>query len=166
MASDFTLKSVKEKYEGEVAFVFRNFPLTNIHPNARAAAAAAEAAGNLGKYWQMHDVLFENQDAWKSATNSERGNIFAGYAEQIGLDRAAFTKELEEKSSEINKKINFDIALGRKLNVSGTPSLFLNGEKVADDQYGSEEALDKLVLDALKKQGVEVPATEEPATTE
>jgi protein-disulfide isomerase len=161
-----TLKSVKEKYEGQIAFVFRNFPLTNIHPNARAAAAAAEAAGKLGKYWEMHDILFENQDAWKGASNSERGTIFANYAGQIGLDKAAFTNELDEQSAGINKKINFDIALARKLNVTGTPSLFLNGEKVADDQYGSEEALDKLVLDALKKQGVEVPATEEAPATE
>lgn len=161
-----TLKSVKEKYEGQIAFVYRNFPLTNIHPNARAAAAAAEAAGKLGKYWEMHDVLFENQDSWKSASNSERGNLFASYAERIGLDKTAFTKQLDEQSAGINKKINFDIALGRKLNVTGTPSLFLNGEKVNEDQFGSEEALDKLVLDTLKKEGVEVPAVEEAAATE
>jgi protein-disulfide isomerase len=161
-----TLKSVKEKYEDQIAFVYRNFPLTNIHPNARAAAAAAEAAGNLGKYWEMHDILFENQDSWGRASTNERGDIFAGYAGQIGLDEAAFKNELDEKSAEINKKINFDIALGRKLNVTGTPSLFLNGEKIPDDNYSDQEALDKLILDALKEQGVEVPAEEEATATE
>lgn len=161
-----TLKSVKEKYQDQMAFVYRNFPLTNAHPNARAAAAAAEAAGSLGKYWDMHDILFENQDSWGSASSNERGSIFAGYAEQIGLDKAAFTKELDERSANINKKINFDIALARKLNVTGTPSLFLNGEKVADDKYGSEEALDTLIRDELKKQGVEVPAAQDTAKTE
>ena len=58
-----TVKTVTEKYKDNLAFVFRNFPLTNIHPNARAAAAAAETAGLMGKYWEMHDILYENQSS-------------------------------------------------------------------------------------------------------
>lgn len=160
-----SVKALSEKYENELAFVFRNFPLTNIHPNARAAAAAAEAAGKQGKYWEVHNALFENQDAWSSASTSERTNIFAGYAEQAGLNKSEFTAILKDQSANINKKINFDIALGRKLGVSGTPTFYLNGKKLNDSQFGSAEALEKTILDEFKKQGVEVPVAE-PATDE
>lgn len=159
------VKDVIEKYKDQVAFVFRNFPLTNIHPNARAAAAAAEAAGIEGKYWQMHNLIYENQDAWSSASTSERGKIFARYAEQAGLEQTAFTSTLTSKSAAINKKINFDIALARKLNVTGTPSFFLNGKKLSDDKYGTAEALEKTIVNSLKDAGV-TPAASEPATSE
>ena len=101
-----TVKALSEKYEGQLAFVFRNFPLTSIHPNARAAAATAEAAGKQGKYWEVHNTLFESQDEWSSASTNERGSLFAGYAEQAGLDKAAFTATLTDSSADINKKIN------------------------------------------------------------
>ena len=156
-----TVKAMSEKYEDQMAFVFRNFPLTSIHPNARAAAAAAELAGEQGKYWDMHNVLFESQSEWSSASNSERGGLFAGYAEQVGLKKDTFNSGLDEKSSELNKKINFDIALGRKLNVTGTPTFYLNGTKLSDDQFSSEEAFEKLLLDEFKKQGVNVPSEEQ-----
>lgn len=158
------VKALSEKYEDQLAFVFRNFPLTSIHPNARAAAAAAEAAGLQGKYWEVHNALFENQDAWSSASASERSSVFAGYAQQAGLNQSEFATTLNERSVDINKKINFDIALGRKLGVSGTPTFYLNGKKLNDDQFNSSEALEKALLDEFKKQGVDVPAAD--TTTE
>lgn len=156
------VKNLSEKYEDQLAFVFRNFPLTNIHPNARAASAAAEAAGIQGKYWEMHNVLFERQDEWSDASSSERVETFAGYAEQIGLDKAEFSKLLNERSSDINKKINFDIALGRKLGVTGTPTFYLNGKQMTSEQTGGEEAFEKALLDEFEKQGVDLPE-EQPA---
>jgi len=150
------VKTVTEKYKDDVAFVYRNFPLTNIHPNARAAAASAEAAGKLGKYWQVHNALFENQSAWSNASTSERGNVFANFATQAGLKKEQFTATLNSESANINKKINFDIALGRKLNVTGTPTFYLNGKKLDNEKYGSEEALDKTIRDALKDSGVDI----------
>lgn len=158
------VRSLSEKYEDQLAFVFRNFPLTNIHPNARAAAAAAETAGKLGKYWEFHNTLFENQNSWSSASTNMRTSTFASYAEQVGLDRTKFTNTLADDSALINKKINFDIALGRKVKVTGTPTFFLNGKKLADTEFGTEEALEKVLLEAFKKQGIEVPA--ETATEE
>ena len=158
-----TVKALSEKYEDQMAFVFRNFPLTSIHPNARAAAAAAEAAGKQGKYWEVHNALFESQDEWSGASTSERGSLFAGYAEQAGLKKDSFSATLTDQSAAINKKINFDIALGRKLNVSGTPTFYLNGKKLSDEQFGSAEALEKVLLDEFKKQNVTLPA--EPADT-
>lgn len=156
------VKNLSEKYEDQLAFVFRNFPLTNIHPNARAASAAAEAAGIQGKYWEMHNVLFERQDEWSDASSSERVETFASYAEQIGLDKAEFSKLLNERSSDINKKINFDIALGRKLGVTGTPTFYLNGTQMTSEQTGGEEAFEKALLDEFEKQDVDLPE-EQPA---
>ena len=155
------VKTLSEKYEDQLAFVFRNFPLTNIHPNARAAAAAAEAAGKQDKYWEFHNVLFENQESWSSASTSERGERFASYAEQVGLDKTKFTSTLSDQSSFINKKINFDIALGRKIGVTGTPTFLLNGTKLSDNQYNTQEALEKTLLDEFKKQGIEIPTETE-----
>ena len=152
-----TVKNLTEKYKDELAFVFRNFPLTSIHPNARAAAASAEAAGVEGKYWEMHNLLFENQSSWQGASTGERGNLFAGYAEQAGLSRDVYDATLTNRSADINKKINFDIALGRKINVSGTPTFYLNGTKLNDDQFNSEEAFEATLLAEFKKQGVELP---------
>lgn len=158
------VKTVTEKYKDQVAFVFRNFPLTNIHPNARAAAAAAEAAGKEGKYWELHNLIFENQQTWSGISASDRGAAFTSLAEQAGVKKEAFATTLEASSAEINKKINFDIALGRKLNVTGTPTFYLNGKQLKQDQYNSAEALEAAILAELKKAGVELPA--ETPTTE
>lgn len=154
------VKAMSEKYKDNLAFVFRNFPLTNIHPNARAASAAAETAGQLGKYWEMHNMLYENQDEWSSASTEDRTGIFAGYAERIGLDKKTFTAKLNDTAS-VSKKINFDLALGRKLNVSGTPTFYLNGKKLAENQYSGEEALEKTLLEEFKKQNITVTQTTE-----
>lgn len=154
------VKSVMEKYGSDVAFVFRNFPLTSIHPNARAAAAAAEAAGLEGgkeKYWQMHDQLYQNQQEWQDASTSERTSLFAGYAQAIGLDKSKFESRLSESSSRINQKISFDQELGRKLDITGTPTFYLNGKLMTSEQFGSEEAFATAIEAELKEQGVELP---------
>lgn len=156
-----TVKALTEKYKDQLAFVFRNFPLTSIHPNARAAAAAAETAGLHDKYWQMHNALYESQDQWSNVTSDARSNQFASYAEQVGLNKKAFLADLADKSSQINKKINFDIALGRKTNVSGTPTFYLDGKKLSDDKYNGEAAFEKTLLAEFEKQGVDVPAAAE-----
>lgn len=155
-----TVKAVTEKYEEQMAFVFRNFPLTTIHPNARAAAAAVEAAGLNGKYWEMHNIVFENQTSWSSASANDRSGLFTQYAVNAGIDADTFTKTLDEKSSQINRKINFDIALGRKESVNSTPTFFLNGEKLEASDYDSEENLEKILLAAFKEAGISVPKEE------
>lgn len=173
------LKTVTEKYEGQLTFVFRNFPLTSIHPNARAAAAAAEVAGLMGKYWEMHDLLYANQTSWQSTSADKRTDQFADFAAQTGLNRDTFLKNLTEKSKQINQKISYDQALGKKLGVSGTPAIYLNGEKVeqyvkdgkivpsntegAGPIWSNPEALDELLIrPALEKAGYKnLPAAKE-----
>ena len=150
------LKTVSEKYKDKIAFVFRNYPLTSLHPNARAAAAAAEAAGQLGKYWEMHNILYENQSSWENASGTDRTDIFADYAKQVGLNEQDFRNALTKQNKRINQKINFDMALGKKDGVTGTPTVLLGGKKLTDDQTndlinGKTSGLDKLVQAALKK---------------
>jgi protein-disulfide isomerase len=146
------LKTLLDDYP-QVTFVFRNFPLTTIHPNARAAAAVAEAAGIQGKYWEMHDKLYETQNDWSSLDASKRTTIFNSYARDLGLDVNKFTTDLTAKN--VNQKITFDIELGKKNSVSATPTLFLNGEKLDDTTAGGivQGNLDaiKAKLDALVK---------------
>jgi protein-disulfide isomerase len=150
------VKALSEKYKDQLTLVFRNFPLTNIHPNARAAASAAETAGQLGKYWEMHDILYENQDEWSGASTDTRTGLFAGYAEQVGLNKNTFTTKLDNTTN-LSKKINFDMALGRKLNISGTPTFYLDGKKLEEKQYNGQEAFEKTLLAEFKKQGVTIP---------
>jgi len=128
------IKEVTEEYKDEVLFIFRNFPLTTIHPNARAAAATVEAAGLQGKYWEMHDVVFENQGEWESLNGTERTDKFASYAVELGLNKDTFLKDIA--STNVNQKISFDQAIGKKINVDSTPSFYLNG-KALDNAVSS-----------------------------
>ena len=126
-----TLKQLSEKYKDDIAFVFRNLPLTSMHPNARAAAAAAEAAGLQGKFWQMHDQLYSSQDSWAQLNSNERTDTFKSYAEGLGLDANQWEKDLT--SSRVAAKIDFDSSIARKLNITGTPAIYVNNKAV--DQY-------------------------------
>jgi protein-disulfide isomerase len=128
------LKAASEAYKDTVAFIFRNFPLTTIHPNARAASAVAEAAGLQGKYWEMHNQLYEGQATWENLTGDKRTDFFVGYASSLGLDTAKFKTDLA--SSAVNSKISFDQALGKKIGVNATPSFYLNGKQLSKDDSG------------------------------
>lgn len=154
------LKQIKETYKDQIAFIFRNFPLTAIHPNALAASTAAEAAGLQGKFWEMHDKLYENQDAWGTIEASKRTDIFAGYASDIGIDVNQFKEDLGDPK--IAAKISRDRALGQKLNVDSTPTIYLGSTKLTDEettdlvQKDGQKLMDKLDA-ALKAAGVEPP---------
>lgn len=165
------LSQVVDKYGDHVQLIYRHFPLTNIHPHARAAAAASEAAGKQGKFWEMHDRLFENQSEWSQASGSNRADIFGDYAEALGLNREQFINDLT--SSDITAKINFDGALGRKAGVNSTPSIYVDGKLVEDwykddnivpagtegaaQVWTSAEAIGKLLIEPkLREAGVEL----------
>ncbi len=146
------VNSLIEEYNDDVTLVFRNFPLTSIHPNARAAAAVAEAAGLQGKYWEMHDKLFESQNDWGNLSSSERTERFKGYAEELNLDMGKFNTDIA--SENVSRKISFDQALGRESKVSATPTFFLNGEQldnatasgiVQGDMTAIKEKIDALI---------------------
>lgn len=157
------IKAITEQYKNEIAFVFRNFPLSTIHPNARAGAGAAEAAGLQGKYWEMHNYLYENQDTWKNLTGTERTDAFVGFATILKLDTTKFTTDLASET--VGQKISFDQAIGKKLNVDATPTFYLNGVKlesdvVSDVQNGTGDKLRTLINEALTKAGVTLPTAE------
>lgn len=153
-----TVKKLSERYKDQIAFVFRNFPLTNIHPNARAAAATAEAAGLQGKYWEMHNRLFESQNAWGTLNSNERTDFFKVYAKELSLDGEKFENDLV--GEQVNKKINYDRALAAKANVTSTPSFFLNGTSLGDDIWSDEAKFEEALIAEMKKQNIELPATQ------
>jgi protein-disulfide isomerase len=125
------LKAILEDYKDKIRFVFRNFPLTTIHANAKAAAGATEAAGLQGKYWEMHNKIYENQSAWSSLSDSERTSFFANYAKDLGLDVNKFNTDIASQA--ISDKINYDKSLGDKAGVKSTPSFYLNGTSLNGD---------------------------------
>lgn len=155
------MNTIKEIYKNDVAFVFRNFPLTTIHPNALASSSAAEAAGLQGKFWEMHDLLFANQSNWESLSTSDRGPTFEGFASQLNLDLDQFKTDIA--SERVANRINFHRALGGKANVTSTPTLFINGNMVSsetiNDIIQKNGDLFKKELDsAIKTTGGTVPA--------
>lgn len=156
------LKSIKETYKDQMAFVFRNFPLTSIHPNALAAATAAGAADKQGKFWEMHDLLYQNQKAWENLSVSQRGDAFIGYAKQLSLNTDTFKQDMSSQS--VSNKISSDRALGARVKVDSTPTLFLNGQKLSNDVITSVVQSDgKLLKDkieaAIKAAGGTVPSS-------
>ena len=147
------VKSVTEAYKDKIAFIFRNYPLPTMHPNAKAAAAAVEAAGLQGKYWEMNNKIYETQNDWNNLSTDKRTDIFVSFAKAVGVkDTEKFKTDMS--GQDVNKKINFDLALGNKAKVTGTPSFYLNGTKVTDEVSSSiingdgsklREALDNLL---------------------
>lgn len=130
------LKQIMKDYDGKVTFYFRNYPLSQ-HPLAKAASEAAEAAGEQGKYWEMHDKLYDNQSAWgdltKSTSQSDALDIWAGYAKDLGLDVDKFRSAVnDEKFSQF---INQDVADGTALGINATPTVYLNGKQLTSFSY-------------------------------
>jgi protein-disulfide isomerase len=143
-----TVQTVVETYKDRISFQFLHFPLVNNHPNAFAAARAAEAASLQNKFWEMHSVLYSSAN-WQSWTASSRPtSLFDSYAQQLGLDLVQFKKDYA--SSKVNDTINADMKSGTELGVSGTPSFFLNGKQI--QVANSVEAFKKVIDAELAKQ--------------
>lgn len=137
------VKQLLKDYEGKITFYFRNFPLTNIHKNAMAGANAAEAAGDQGKYWEMHDKLYESQKEWSDLADPT--DTFVGYAKGLGLDGDKFKKAIVDK--QFQSFIDQDNADATALNLQQTPTFYFNGTQyVGDSSYTSLKAqVDKLL---------------------
>lgn len=112
------VKALERTLENRFCFVFRHFPLTHLHPHAEHAAEAAEAAGKQGRFWEMHDILFENQAALQDAD-------LARYAEILGLDVPRFMQEILSEAH--IERIRDNVRSGHSSQVQGTPSFFING---------------------------------------
>lgn len=125
------VKEVLEEYGGSLRFEYRHFPLVNIHPQALPAAKAAEAAGQQGKFFEMHDKLFEGQNAWSKSSNPN--SYFDRYAEELGLDVDKF--KLQMNSSVIEDAIMNSFNEARVKGFTGTPTFMLNGEEMEFSTY-------------------------------
>lgn len=122
------IEQVKAKYGDQITFQFRHLPLMQIHPNALAAARAAEAASNQGKFWEMYDLLFQNQSAWSQ--NSDAKPVFEQYAAQLGLNMPQFRDDAA--SAATNDTIQADIEEFKKTKEPmSTPTFFLDGKKIS-----------------------------------
>ena len=148
-----TLKQVIAKYGDSIRFQFRNFPLTSLHQNAFAAARAAEAASQQGKFWQMHDLLYETQTQWSSG--SDPTSFFNQFAQQLGLDTVKF--KADYGSAKVNDAINADMAEGGKLQISGTPTFFINGTKT--EITNTVDSFQKVIDAAIAKQAASSSAS-------
>jgi protein-disulfide isomerase len=132
------IKEVQARMGRRLRFVFRNFPITTSHPRAEQAAEAAEAAATQGKFWQMHDLLYENQ-------RRLRDQDLRAYAEKLGLDIERFDKDLAAHVHA--ERIHEDFLSGVRSGVNGTPTFYINGAR-HDGSYELEP-----LLRALKRAG-------------
>ncbi|MFA5106753.1 MAG: thioredoxin domain-containing protein [Patescibacteria group bacterium] len=138
------VKQAESEFNDRVAFVFRHFPLP-MHPNAKPAAWAAEAAGKQGKFWEMHDLLFEKQAEWSGL--DDPANTFAQYAESLSLDKTQFQSDY---SSDTVKKIVSDAVLaGERIPIEGTPTYYLGGKML--QPFSTYEQLKQSLQDAVDK---------------
>lgn len=116
----YVVKKIQKELGDKLKFVFRNFPLTNIHRYAASAAIASEVAGGMKKFWEMHDMLFENQE------HLDDSHLLQ-YADELDLDVEKF--ESDFSNPKYTSKVEGDLESGLRSGVNGTPSFFINGEK-------------------------------------
>jgi protein-disulfide isomerase len=143
------VKAAQRALGTQLRFVFRNFPLAEAHPHARIAAQAAEAAGAQGRFWEMHDLLFENQRALEPQD-------LVGYARSLGLDIPQFERDLE--AATYAKKVRDDFRNGVRSGVNGTPTFFVNGDRY-EGSWANEEAFIRALGEAARHAGRNVRTT-------
>ncbi len=114
------IKRLQRHFGKRLSFVFRNFPLTEMHPLAESAAEAAEFAATHGKFWEMHDLLFQNQAVFSETLHLE-------LADRLGLSRAQLGLDLE--SGKFNQRVRTDFEAGLRSGVNGTPTLFIDDRR-------------------------------------
>jgi protein-disulfide isomerase len=125
------VKRIQKHFGKKLRFVFRNFPLNEMHPHAESAAETAEFAGSKGKFWEMHDLLFENQE-------SLGGALYTKLAKDIGLSADDLGRSLEKR--EFLAHVKSDFTGGVRSGVNGTPTFFINGERY-DGSFEYEDLL-------------------------
>ncbi len=133
------IKQLMKQFYGELRFVFRNFPLREVHPYSMTAALAAEAAALQNKFWEMHDIIYENQKDIDK-------NSLIHYADILDLNLPKFTNDW--RSQNLIFKIEKDIENGIRSGVNGTPTFFINGNRL-DNYYDSYESLEYAVKNTL-----------------
>ena len=142
------MKQIQEVYKDKVQIVWKNMPLISLHKNAMGAALAAEAAHNQGKFWEMHDKLFDNQN------NLEPDDV-KQYAQALGLNIPQFEKDLD--SPETRKRVSADMAEASSLGIPGTPAFFINGHYLNGAQ--PFEVFAKIINAEMQRLKIPIPPT-------
>jgi protein-disulfide isomerase len=136
------IEQLREEYQGEVTFVVRHFPL---HFNSERAARAVEAAAQRGKLEQMYQLMFDTAEQW-GHQQEPADDVFLGYADDLGLDMAQFEADYENPATA--QRVAKDVADGKALGVQGTPTFFVDGERLEPQSYDDlTEALDAALAD-------------------
>jgi protein-disulfide isomerase len=141
-AAEPVLRTIRQQHASDVQIIFRHFPLS-IHLNARPAANAAAQAATEGKFWQMHDKLYDTQQQWQGLSDPQ--DFFAGLAKEVGVDENKVKEAV--KNASYNDLIQSDLTEGGSLGVNSTPTFYLNGRKL---EIASFDQLVQEVDNALK----------------
>lgn len=135
------LKKLEGEYPTQLRVAFHHFPIRKMHKHAAEAARAAEAAGLQGKFWQMHDLLFEKQAEWKDAPTARP--LFLTYARTLGLNLEKFTQDID--STVMSNRVMNDENRGSARGVTGTPTVFLNGRELKFEEVTNYNTLRALI---------------------
>ncbi len=147
------VKQLEQEFPDDLKVVLRYFPLPN-HRNGMTAALAAEAAGRQGKFLEMHDLLFTEQKNWGEKAVATPA-VFEGYAQQLGLDMEKFKADVA--SVEVKARVERDINSGKELGNTGTPSFFLNNERLPNPSgYDAFKAIIQAEIDSVKNVQMDV----------
>lgn len=139
------VNAIVEEYKDKILFIYRDFPLVNTHKYAHLSSRAAFAANKQNKYWEMYDLLYQNQDSWAKSTNAQE--LFVDYAKSLGLDIDKFNSDLD--SNEAKKFVDEALATATGLGLNSTPSFFINGAKI--DNPNNFEEFKTLINNELNK---------------
>jgi protein-disulfide isomerase len=139
------IQRVQKHFGSKLRFVFRNFPLSEMHPNAESAAEVVEFAGSEGKFWEMHDLIFENQE-------SLGGPLYAELAQRLHLSKDDLKNALE--TSEFRARVQADFSSGVRSGVNGTPTFFINGHR-HDGMFEFQNLVDAIEGSMEKAKGAE-----------
>lgn len=136
------VKQLEQDFPEDLRVIFRHFPLKSIHKKAQIAGQAVEAAGMQGKFWEMHDILFERQDEWVSGNHDE---LFISYVRELGLDVEKFSIDLE--SGFVKDRVDSDFANGQRAGINSTPSFFVDGTYITNPR--SYDAFREIINDKI-----------------
>ncbi len=155
------MNEINAIYGSRIKFIYRNYPLVQIHKNAYEAATSAEAAGLQGKFWEMQNLLFQNQRNWSNVADVKP--VFEGYAQTIGLDVEKFKADVLGMAAK--QRVDADLQRGRALSISSTPTVLVNGKPIAFEQM-TIDGIKQIVDAELAKTGnQQAPPASAPANT-
>jgi protein-disulfide isomerase len=156
-----TVQQIQAAYGDRIKIIFRNFPLTQIHPKAYDAAVASEAAGLQGKFWEMQNQLFTNQQFWTTA--SDHRKTFEEYAQKIGLDVEKFRNDMAGMMAK--DRVDKDLQRAKAINVGSTPSFYINGKLLPHEETEFNRFRQAIDAELQKTQGENQSAPTTTATT-